>query len=339
MKSGILIYSANQGRINIGDYIQSLASLQFFDNKVDFYINRERLDEYNDDSIKLIMNGWFTTEPNHWPPSSKIVPLFVAFHINSSAKDELLSDLGIKYLKEHSPIGCRDLDTTLLLKEKNIDSFFSGCLTLTLNKNYKSDLCSDKIYFVDAFSSTNKNLSSLISLCGLFISKLPYVVKLTKKQFGIISFYNFRKTLSFYREYSKHFTDSLLLEAEYIQHELSDSLFSTEIEKFEFAKELLNKYAQAKLVVTSRIHSALPCLGLETPVIFVDNAQQHESSYCRLNGLRELFNLVDSVNGELNFRFDKGVEKIDKSFALKNKEDYKLLQLKLTEICERFIDK
>lgn len=44
----------------------------------------------------------------------------------------------------------------------------------------------------------------------------------------------------------------------------------------EYAKYLIRKYAKAKLVVTSRIHCALPCLGIETPVIFVtsDNLEQ-----------------------------------------------------------------
>ena len=63
-------------RINIGDYIQSLAALQFIEKPVK-YLNRERLDEYNEEHVKLIMNGWFLHECNHWPPSNKILPIFM----------------------------------------------------------------------------------------------------------------------------------------------------------------------------------------------------------------------------------------------------------------------
>ena len=51
------------------------------------------------------------------------------------------------------------------------------------------------------------------------------------------------------------------------------------------ADELLKKYAKAEMVVTSRIHCALPCTGMGTPVIYVDNAGLEEVHRCRLYGL------------------------------------------------------
>ena len=38
--------------------------------------------------------------------------------------------------------------------------------------------------------------------------------------------------------------------------------------RFNIAKKLLDKYSKAKLVITSRLHGALPCLALNTPFIF-----------------------------------------------------------------------
>ncbi|MHB9142904.1 MAG: polysaccharide pyruvyl transferase family protein [Paludibacter sp.] len=336
MKNGLLVYQSANGFFNIGDYIQSLAASQFFENKIDFYINREKLDEFKDDDVKLIMNGWFTSEPSHWPPSSLIHPLFVAFHINSLAKDKILSKEGIRYLKKHEPIGCRDEDTTKMLREKKINAYFSGCLTLTLGKTYSTDNKKDSIYFVDEFSSSKKDIATIFNMIYLFITKWFIIRKIIRKKYNFLSLTTLRKTISFYREYRKHFSDDILLKAEYIKHEVPENTLNSEEEKIEYAKELLKKYAQAKLVITSRIHCALPCLALETPVIFVDNAQQAESSYCRLNGLRELFNLVTSNNGELTFHFKKANTKIDYSTKILNRNDYKSLRDQLNTSCQLF---
>lgn len=149
MKYGLLNYSESNQFFNVGDYIQSLAAKQYLPN-VDALINREKMAAYEGDKIKLILNGWFTHNPENWIPSKGIVPLFVSFHINNTAAPYMLNENGVQYLKQHQPIGCRDQYTTDILKEKGIDAYFTGCLTLTLD-SYKVDDSEkdDKIYIVD----------------------------------------------------------------------------------------------------------------------------------------------------------------------------------------------
>jgi hypothetical protein len=53
--------------------------------------------------------------------------------------------------------------------------------------------------------------------------------------------------------------------------------------RIEKAKTLLRNYASARSVVTSRLHCALPCLALGTPVLFIEAAPD---SY-RFDGLRD----------------------------------------------------
>ena len=89
--------------INVGDYIQAIAASQFFDH-VDMYIEREHLNSYKGEPVNMIMNGWFMHHPENWPPSNFIHPLFVAFHINSSVEESMLSDESIAFLKLHDPI-------------------------------------------------------------------------------------------------------------------------------------------------------------------------------------------------------------------------------------------
>lgn len=337
MKNGLLVYEPNkQNKIfNIGDYIQSLASAQFLDDKDFVYANREHLSEYDGDEIKLIMNGWFMHEPQNWPPSPKIHPLFVSFHLNSLARKKMMTEKSISYFKKHGTVGCRDYDTVELLKSKGVDAYFSGCLTLTLGKTFKSTSAErGGIYFVDVHHVPTRNLLTFFKMLFLLVRKYNLISALSKKNRGNFLFKNLLSFSFFYASYSKMFTDEVLMNAEYIQHEIPDTLLSDK-KKFEFAKSILKKYSTAKYVVTSRIHCALPCLSMGTPVLYVENVNQSEASYCRLNGLRELFNIIEYDKGNLTSNFVK--KKITSSSVFKNKEDYKMYYDKLSVACEQFI--
>jgi hypothetical protein len=75
------------------------------------------------------------------------------------------------------------------------------------------------------------------------------------------------------------------------KHVLASSGLNEE-QKFEIAESYLRDYAQAKLVITSRIHCALPCLAMGVPVIFINGFDDPVDS-CRFGGILELLNHVD----------------------------------------------
>lgn len=339
MKNGLmLVGTANI--LNIGDYIQAVAAEQFFDH-IDTYVERERLDEYKGEPIKMIMNGWYMHEPKHWPPAQNINPLFVAFHVNSLAKDSLLAPGSINYLKKYEPIGCRDLGTVDLLKSKGIDAYFSACMTLTLGYKYKTDKNSGKCYFVDPYYILHSNdyatiIQNLIELPFCFSS----VKKIQKKMGKSSSFKDLLALVSFYREYKKLFDKELLLESEYILHENTKfhTQFPTDEDKLNYAKTLVKKYAEASLVITSRIHCALPCLGLETPVIYVQNKQQAETSSCRLRGLIDFFHVINWDKGKLKPEFQIH-EKISKTTKISNKNFHTKFATELMKKCIAFTNK
>lgn len=79
-----LLAMSTERHVNIGDYVQALASSQFLPS-VDGFIERERLSSYGGEVSKVIMNGWYMHHPKNWPPTPNIKPLFVAMHINSMA--------------------------------------------------------------------------------------------------------------------------------------------------------------------------------------------------------------------------------------------------------------
>ena len=131
---------------NLGDEIQSIAARRFLPT-VDCVVYRDALNKplrVDRAAVKLILNGWFTHRPENWPPSAHLDPLITSFHLTDeihhqnrsrlSAAKVLLGDRNLRYLIDHSPVGTRDLGTLELLRRHGVPSYFSACLTLTLER-------------------------------------------------------------------------------------------------------------------------------------------------------------------------------------------------------------
>ena len=228
---------------NIGDDIQTLAAINFLNKKGidDFsFINRESLNNYDGEPINAIMNGWFLHASKRFPPSSKINPIFLSFHVQKDCLD--LVKKHKPYFKKHEPIGCRDQATVDLFIKHGIDAYFSGCLTLFFDPINNND---GKKYLVDINSSCN------------YIPNIDIDLEL---------FDGF--------EIVKH--DAFLNNQKY---DIADRL--------DLAKDFLNKYSTADLVVTSRLHCALPCRSLNTDCIFIHKRYHTDR---RFSGLHSVLN-------------------------------------------------
>lgn len=321
VKYGLMTYAENKRFFNVGDYIQSLAARQFLPS-VDKYVNREQLGAYEGDPIKLVMNGWFTHNAANWVPSATIAPLFVSFHVNNTAAPLMLDARGVAYLKDHEPIGCRDRFTETLLKDKGIDAYFSGCLTLTLD-SYRVDDSErdDAVYIVDPLYGYPT------------LAKATYDLRrFTRSVLSGDIFHVGRRSRHLHR-----FIDAdLLASAEFIHQEPPANTY-TDAQKFAMAEDLLNKYARAKLVITSRIHCALPCLALGTPVIFVNGFTSFVDS-CRFDGILDLFNRIDidSNTGEFTASFPLP-GKIQANTQVVNPPHYRALADTMKATCRDFV--
>lgn len=332
------IKTNNPFGINIGDYIQALAASQFYPY-VDGFIDRdEELKSYDGEECKVIMNGWYAHNSSEWPPSNKIHPLFVAFHLNSSIEKQFLSDESIGYLKQYSPIGCRDYHTLDALKRKGIETYFSGCLTLTLGKRYKKTKRGG-VYFVDPICEEPLDLR--MAVMSLMRSPLN-VLKLSLKKNLIFKkgrIRNLLRVAMFYQKYTRVFSPSLLMTATYItqQSRYYQETLASEEERMKEAERLVDLYAGAEFVITSRIHCALPCLGLETPVVFLLRKNDTDASSCRFGGLTELLNAI-SINGkgELSPLFGAKFP-ITLDNKPRNGEKWRTLAERLNTICTNFI--
>jgi hypothetical protein len=318
MDYGVLTYDF-QDRFNVGDYIQSLAARQFLP-RVDRYLGREELHQYSGPKTKVIMNGHFMRYPANWPPSPDVIPLFISLHINIRRAEGMLTEKGVAYLKKHEPIGCRDLSTLQLLKDKGIEGYFSSCLTLTLGNHYRHTSDED-IFFVDVlhgyptvrtvFSSFNSFQKSLQRRDLLLLGKRG---KLLDRIFG----------------------KDVVQAAEPITHVYPAQEFPTEDSRLELAESLLRRYEKARLVVTSRIHCALPCLAMGTPVIFVHGGFQQGSAR-RFTGNSGLFNMVEVLrHGRVEANCD--MDSIRTSMTAPVKNEYLEYVPELIRRCERFVE-
>ena len=347
--NGLLKCSGISAEKNIGDYIQTVAQEQFWD-KVDCYVEREELNTvHSDEKINVIMNGWYMWQPKNFPPTKCINPLFVSLHINSKIEKEFFRPEVIDYLKQHEPIGARDKGTQRMLERHGINSYFSACLTLTLGNTYKTEEKNGKIIFVDAYifrkESPKLITKSLLKATWHFLKHPVKTHRLALKiDYEPTRISRYSRWLdrhlcmaTFYEVYSKLFDDQLLFEAEYVSHTVKN-VGITDDEKMQLARELIRLYSGAKLVITSRIHAALPCLAVETPVIFIPseglNATRENAG--RFDGLEELFNVVRWTDGGLVTACEKIKKslmrgKITKDINIQNPKTYEVYRDKLNE--------
>ena len=345
MKYGLLAVSTPP-QVNIGDYIQAVAARQFLP-AVDEFIEREELSDYTGEDIAMIMNAWYIHNPKKWPPSKNIIPLYVAVHINKQIYEDFSTKDNLQTFCNTGMVGCRDKDTLNFFVGKGISAYFSGCLTLTLGYKYHSTKRGDTVYFVDPVIPNCRNLHSVIKYSFLSVLHLRDISIIFKKKYsrekiGKRSILLWAETSCFYSLYSKRFKRGLLLDAEYItqQSPFYKQSFTNNWELLEEAERLVKLYSCAKFVVTSRIHCALPCTGLETPVIYVYDEKISPDSKCRLNGLLDLFNIINlKENGELvNGEDFMLTEKISSETKFSNPNKWRPLAQDLIEKCEAFIN-
>lgn len=289
MKYGMMIYNETE---NIGDDIQTYAAKQFLPH-VDYLIDREELDLFhsqNDETVSVIMNGWYMYNKFNWPVSDFIHPLYIAMHFSQEPQfnnyeigSEYLDGLGGEKLKQDGPVGCRDTATEKLLRSKEIPCYFSGCLTLTLPKKFERKATKPYVCLV--------NVSDEVAL-----------------------------------HYRSKYPD---LEIREISQEPMVIPGSPWEEREKNVEELLSTYQNAVCVITKRLHCALPCLALETPVLVLSDGQIEES---RFAGLYDLLHVTDTkrlLSGEFEY---------DILHPLKNKEGYVQIREDLVKRCRKFIE-
>ena len=227
MKYGLITFKETE---NIGDDIQSYSAKRFLP-KIDYYVEREELDLFvpsKKEKVITIMNGWFLHSKINAIPSPYIYPVFISSHFSSydskGISTEYINDYLYEQLHKYEPTGCRDHQSMKLLSKVGLQSYFSGCMTLTINKF--------------------KDIKKENYICMVDIDKRA-------------------------EEYlEENFKEEKFIKKTHTLNRKKNEKLSWD-ERFENVEKLLKTYQKAKLVVTSRLHCALPCLALGTPVLLL----------------------------------------------------------------------
>jgi hypothetical protein len=308
MKYGLFRYSYAQregywvDEVNIGDYVQSLAAKQFLP-KVDTLIERDSTADYQGDRVRVIMNGWWHIYKGNAVPSKQIDPRYVSIHITNPKE---VPPEAIEHFKQHEPIGCRDHATRDFLIGQGIDAYFSGCMTLTLGRTYTvpPEERTNNVYFVnfDQNILVNYVKSKIFRSVGFTPQKVR-----SRLQDIINKIPDYAQCKRIYRDHSA-------------------SLKLTDDERFKLADQYLRDYARAKLVITTKIHCALPCAGMGTPVLLVMTNPQD----ARFGGIKELLNHlgVDTTGQVIAHLFE----------PLNNSPDIPAIANALAEKCRDFVN-
>lgn len=174
MKYGLLYYKDTD---NIGDDIQSYAQSRFLP-RIDYMIDREKIEQFipnKKEYVCTIMNAWYIHDKYNFNFSPYIYPLWISMFFKRFPYEDGIT-YGIDYLnenvisdlKKYSPVGARDIHTKKIFDDLKIDNYFSGCMTLTLEK----------------FPKIKK--SDYIVTVGLKDEEIGYIQSKTKREVKIV---------------------------------------------------------------------------------------------------------------------------------------------------------
>ncbi len=245
MKFGIVTYSERpmssnrEIRLNIGDPIQTYAMRYIYEqmgveNDSLIEISRYHAGTYDGEYVVLPYNCFnriynqYGYAYNSLPLSHKIIPIFYSFHLHSRTIDPYI----LNNLKAYEPIGCRDEETMINMRQHGILAYLSGCVTALLPRRDITPK-EEKTFFVDVPESI-----------------LDYIPE------------NIKKNCEFT---GHHILFERSSDSDYMTEEEYERFYSAGMEQLERYKK------EATLVVTSRLHAAAPCMALGIPVILVSD--------------------------------------------------------------------
>ena len=287
---------------NIGDDIQSYAALKFLP-KVDYYIEREHMDTFVPNE-KEYVRVLMSGWFLHKKYNFDLSPYIYPFFISTHLSSYKTFGIENEHIKLFAPY---------LRKYGPI-----GCRDIHTHEVL------DK-YKIDNY------ISGCITLT---IDKL----KTTKNKSDYICCVDVSDEVE---EYIKQNTELKIIKKTHKLDGKENAKLSYE-ERFENVRNLLKVYQNAKLVVTSRLHCALPCLALGTPVIIVTDDKsiyykdrinsylEYLTYYSESDFLKtSIDDLLKVKNNDSYLKIRNGIiDKIEKNINIPNKETDSLPDIK-----------
>lgn len=233
---------------NLGDDLQAL-TVALHTPFVSTLIHRESIGSRQTKTAQtLVMNYWFMSKGWRHAPHASIDPIFHGFCVG---RDEVLKYRWPDYLRGHQPIGCRDERSVSLLRERGIDAYWSGCITLFLGQ---------KLEPVPADQRSGV----------LFVDVAPEAEHLIPAH--------------------------LTARAERISNTTPEAIRDDPVARWAHIARICDRLRSAEMVVTRRLHTALPATGFGTPVALVVHNKPQDVR--RFSGYENFIPLMIHDNGK-----------------------------------------
>lgn len=183
-----------------------------------------------EDPYQLILNGWFLHDPEHWPPHPRLHPLIVSFHITpGGGRHRLLT---------------RRRARDIMFSKRHIDYLRRHGPVGARDRATLAMLTDHKVeaYLSGCLTLTLKSNDIPVRTGEVVAVDVPDTVA---------------------DELARRCDDPPVR----LTHRVDPQLPAAE--RAHRVNSLLASYAGARCVVTTRLHAALPCLALGTPVLFI----------------------------------------------------------------------
>lgn len=291
MKYGIIVCKETE---NIGDDIQSYAAACLLP-EVNYYIEREHMDVFRPkeaEPVNTIMNGWLMNNKLGWPVSACINPLYLSMHFRE--EDAML--VADDFLKG---LGGVDLKAHAPVGARDLST------QSLLERNGIPSYFSGCMTLTLPRKFQKETEEPYVCLTDIPEEAVTYV----RKKYAGIKIYEMEHE-------PKKLPPLVNQEAQWK-------------DRFAQVEALLERYQNATAVVTTRLHCALPCLALGTPVLLLKDDNLIELS--RLDGLSELVRsskTSDFVAGKVDFNLKSPPENPDTYLQIRNQ---------LIQTVERFV--
>ena len=241
--------------LNFGDPIQSYPGLQILPF-VDTFLERDDLSRKSGDDyiFTIFFNAfWNLRDASLWPPQYGIKPILLSMHTSPRMKS--IVQKHVDYMTRNGPIGCRDMDAYNFFQSVGVPVYFSACLTLMLQNPYNNSYRTNNIYLVDVDDKFKRFIPQYILDRAISVRHRGHMPNETSKWYDTP------------------------------MYDLDRDILESRVGRFAEAHRFLDMYAKASLVITQRIHAALPSVALGTPVVFISSSDMVGAVEQRTNPL------------------------------------------------------
>lgn len=275
---------------NLGDDIQSYAAEQYLP-QTDYIIEREQLDAFyteNGERVVVIMAGWFLYNHLNWPPSPFIKPLPISMHFDTYYSKVV----GERITKN---LVFEDYGATWFIQNGSI-----GCRDFHTKE------------LIEEFG-----IPAYFSGC----------LTLTIKKFKNVEYHGKICLVDIPQRVNHFVRQNTAKDVMEVTHSIKMTSLNWE-ERRQQVEERLKLYQGASLVVTTRLHAALPCLAIGTPVLLI----KEEWSQNRIGTWLEYLNYTTKE------MLLEGVYKYDFDTPLDNPKKHISVAEDIEKKCKEFIE-